>query len=84
MDFLQRLEVPFRRGWVKGRGFAKSTWKSLDFTGILWSIHRSSAPYLSFRSSCHLTEDIPVQRKPLATPTYGRAHAHWRILPANK
>ena len=23
---------------------------------------------------------LPVQRKPLATPTYGRAHAHWRIF----
>ena len=47
------VKVPFWRGWVKGRGFAKSTWKSLDFTGILWSTHLSSAPYLSFRSSCH-------------------------------
>ena len=29
------FKVPFRRGWVKGRGFAKSTWKSFDFTDIL-------------------------------------------------
>ena len=50
---LHVIKVPFRRGWVKGRGFAKSTWKSLDFTDILWSTHLSSAPYLSFRSSCH-------------------------------
>ena len=34
------IKVPFRRGWVKGRGFAKSTWKSLDFTDILWSTHQ--------------------------------------------
>ena len=75
--------TPFRRGWVKGRGFAKSTWKSLDFTDILWSTHQPRT-FLSALAATRPKIYIPVQRKSLATPTYGRTHAYWRIFRANK
>ena len=37
-------------------------------------------PYLPFFSSIVWTEDLPILKSPLATPTYARAHAYWFLL----
>ena len=72
------FKVPFRRGWVKGRGFAKSTWKSLDFTDILLTAHQPR----TFLSALAATRPKIYPLKKNAT--YGRAHAHWCIFRAKK
>ena len=58
-----------REGAVLGRGFAKTPqFRAHALEHLAW--------YLSFCSSCHLTEDTPLRKTALDTPTFGCAHAY--------